>query len=278
MKTFRSKIIRILKIARNVGAPPTTILKLLWYGCIKPSLAYRGIINPHTKKTFSIQARLGTSKSTAITLSDNGLDICTFLEIFGSGHLNPLNYGADSPKVIYDIGANVGISTLFFSMVFPDSMIHAFEPEPGNYATAYRNLESRPNVFLSKRAISEQIGTMAFECGADTRGGRLVDDGGANSASTQSVEVTTIESLIAEERAPTPDFMKIDVEGAEVAVLTGAGRHLSQVNALNIETHSPELHVACLNLVQNAGFRVLLDDLPPHGMGSIWAARDTKPR
>jgi FkbM family methyltransferase len=276
MKIFLYKIIQILAIADKANSPPATILKLLWYGCIKPSLVYRGILKQDLNKKFSIQARLGTSKSTAITLSDNGLDICTFLEIFGSNHLNPLTHGASNPRVIYDIGSNVGISTLYFSLIFPDSTIYAFEPEPGNYETASRNLESRPNVFLSKRAIAEQIGTMAFECGADTRGGKLVENDGSNRIATQSVQVTTIKSLIDEENTPIPDFIKIDVEGAELAVLTGANNHLNQVNALNIETHSPILHAACLKLVQKAGFRILLEDLPAHGMGSIWAARETK--
>ena len=274
MNIFLSKISRIARISHQVGAPPSSLFKLLWFGCIKPSLLHRGMIKQQINNKFSIRARLGKSESIALTLSDNGLDVCTFLEIFGSDHLNPLAHGGNYPQVVYDIGANVGISTAYFSLMFPNSKIYAFEPEPGNYLTASRNLEALPNVLISKRAISEHVGTMAFECGADTRGGKLVEHDGATSISTQAVDVTTIESLIDQEGLPSPHFLKIDVEGAEVDVLRGAGHHLKCAKLLNIETHSKELHNACLELVKDAGFRILSDKLPPHGMGEIWATRE----
>src|SRR4051812_25138369 len=35
-------------------------------------------------------------------------------------------------RVVLDIGANIGVSTLYLADLFPNAEIHAFEPEPGN--------------------------------------------------------------------------------------------------------------------------------------------------
>ena len=45
------------------------------------------------------------------------------------------------PKVIFDIGANVGVYSCFFSMYFPESKIYAFEPVLYNYQNLILNLE-----------------------------------------------------------------------------------------------------------------------------------------
>ena len=38
------------------------------------------------------------------------------------------------PKVILDFGANIGLATLYFARMYPDAVIHAFEPVPDNFA------------------------------------------------------------------------------------------------------------------------------------------------
>jgi hypothetical protein len=65
----------------------------------------------------------------------------------------------------------------------------------------------------------------------------------------------TIDDLIARKIVPVPDFVKIDVEGAESAVLSGASRLLRDYKPnLIIETHSEQLGAECVALLHAAGY------------------------
>lgn len=62
---------------------------------------------------------------------------------------------SDNAPVIYDCGANVGLSTLFFASKFSGATIHAFEPSPVVYKALEQNVKSNKigNVQLYQKAI-----------------------------------------------------------------------------------------------------------------------------
>ena len=65
----------------------------------------------------------------------------------------------------------------------------------------------------------------------------------------------TLDDLIARGAVPTPQFMKIDVEGAEVSVLRGAADMLRHKKPdLIVETHSEQLDAECVTLLSAAGY------------------------
>jgi hypothetical protein len=89
-----------------------------------------------------------------------------------------------------------------------------------------------------------------------------VSEGGAGDWDEIRVTMRRVDRLIEEGAVPLPDLVKMDIEGAEVAALTGFGRYLSEVKAFIVETHSPQLHERCLELLQSHGHRILFDDSP----------------
>jgi hypothetical protein len=61
-----------------------------------------------------------------------------------------------------------------------------------------------------------------------------------------------------------PEFVKMDIEGAEAAALSGAGRLLSEVRpAMVIETHGLDVENACLDILRGHGYGITIVDQPP---------------
>lgn len=146
-------------------------------------------------------------------------------------------------KAVYDIGAHIGIYSLFFSRAVGNSgIVIAFEPNPDNYAALLKNLEINniSNVITQKIALSSGTGESEFFVpSSDTKRGSLnkefMPKGGNLSAF--SVSIDSIDNLV-KNGFQAPGFIKIDVEGGEFNVLKGAESTLEKYKPnLLVETH-----------------------------------------
>ena len=70
----------------------------------------------------------------------------------------------NNPKTIVDIGANIGIFTLFANYLWPESTITAYEPAPENFILLQKNINSSKlkNIKAINLAASNQKGTYRF--------------------------------------------------------------------------------------------------------------------
>ncbi len=124
----------------------------------------------------------------------------------------------------FDIGANVGYYSLLASrLVGHAGRVIAFEPLPRNLTFLKRHLRMNGvrNTKLWEVAVSDVDGTMNFAEGANPSIGKLAENG------SLQVRTVALDSLWREGLLPTPRVIKIDVEGAEAAVLRGAAQLLS---------------------------------------------------
>src|SRR5207302_1585497 len=128
-----------------------------------------------------------------------------------------------SPKVVYDIGANTGMASLYFSTCFPEARFCGFEPVPQNYEVCRLNYRNLPHSEVFPWAVAERSGTARFEFAeSDLRGGGLhgaQTPGSTGATKSIDVQVHSIEDLVRIKKLPPPEFIKIDVEGTEVEVL-----------------------------------------------------------
>jgi len=146
-------------------------------------------------------------------------------------------------SVVYDIGANVGYYGLVASALLGRTgLVIAFEPDQRNifFLRRHLSLNNIDNVQIVEAAVADCSGTAGF-CQEPNRSmGKLSDDGDI------AVRTVTIDDFIRESSVPPPDVMKIDVEGAEMRVLRGAERTLSEVQpTVFLATHSAELQREC---------------------------------
>lgn len=156
--------------------------------------------------------------------------------------------------VVFDIGANVGFHTLLASsIVGPTGKVFSFEPVPRNlvYLRRHLQLNSIENVSVLEYAISDRSGTSLFDEGPDNSMGSLSASGGL------TVSTATLDELISAGEIPIPDYMKIDVEGAEVQVLAGAMSLLKTFHpTLFLSTHGTEPHRQCCSLLNGLGYEL----------------------
>ena len=172
------------------------------------------------------------------------------------------------PRMIFDIGANIGLGSFFMRTLYPEAKVAGFEPSKAEGEVLARNYADWPGCELFPVAVGDQDGVnLRFAVHPDKTGGQHLA-GESDEAGWNYVEVPMrrIDALIDEGRLPAPDLVKIDVEGAEVAVLKGFGRFLGAPAAYIMETHSESLHAECMNLLQAQGYVVASD--VPRGAGA----------
>jgi len=159
------------------------------------------------------------------------------------------------PRIL-DIGANIGMATIYLKRLFPSAKIDAFEADPEIVQVLRKNISSFDlhDVEVHHAAASDKEGSLFFVSnGAD--GGHL-----ARSTSEDSVAVPAVRLRDWLEK-PT-DFLKLDVEGAEFGILADCRDRLKNVSQLFVEYHSfsgekqqlPEL----LFILRDAGFRIFI--------------------
>ena len=122
-----------------------------------------------------------------------------------------------------DVGANIGLHTLAMSEACgPAGRVLALEPDPDNLRLCRRNIaiNDRHNVELLPVAASDRPGTMKLFLSADNRGDHRVYDPG-NSRETVEVAAVPLAKVLADRRL-SPRLVKIDVQGWEPKVLSGA--------------------------------------------------------
>jgi FkbM family methyltransferase len=111
----------------------------------------------------------------------------------------------------FDVGANVGYFTLLLSMaVGPAGHVFAFEPDPTNFAflQSHLSLNRCTNVSAIEAAASNRTGEAQFEC--------------ARSMGHVSPTGRTTVRTIRLDEFPTPDIIKMDIEGGEFDAIPGA--------------------------------------------------------
>ncbi len=125
---------------------------------------------------------------------------------------------------IFDIGANVGFFSLIAArLVGPTGKVYSFEPVPANAAAIRRNAGLNGfSIDVMETAVGDSTGEIELVLTRHPGGASIIADTPSHDISGRlRVPVTRIDDLVAEGRIDVPAFVKIDVEGAEAAVLRG---------------------------------------------------------
>lgn len=158
-----------------------------------------------------------------------GIDLSIFL--FGSfqSHVWKSTKLLKEPKVIFDIGANIGSISLPFSKKFPNSIVYAFEPTYYAFEKLNENLNLNPElrtrivpvqVFLSYENKDGKENAVYSSWKIDGSKQDHPIHGGILQKSTD--KQITLDSFVEKEKIETVDLMKIDVDGFEFDILLGA--------------------------------------------------------
>jgi FkbM family methyltransferase len=136
---------------------------------------------------------------------------------------------------VVDVGANVGVYTsLFAQLVGSSGRVIALEPAPDNWRALNKALTTNRwnNVEIYQVAAAEESGRMHFERSSYNSGNNALCLESSRDG-TESVEVVRLDDLLAGRRV---DFIKIDVQGWEAAVLRGGEQTLQRNRPLRLRT------------------------------------------
>ena len=166
----------------------------------------------------------------SVTIPDCLSFVWQFKEIFADENYKFLTENA-SP-VIYDCGANIGISCLYFKKLFPMARIKAFEADPKIAEILSQNLKQNhlTDIEVMRKAVWINNDTIEFSSeGADAS---------SIFAKGEKIKIPSVrlkELMVKEEKI---DLLKMDIEGAETEVLIDCKNDLSNVQHIFIEYHS----------------------------------------
>jgi FkbM family methyltransferase len=148
------------------------------------------------------------------------------------------DYGTPEGSVIVDIGANIGISALYFLTRNPACHVWCYEPNPRNVERLRQNLAPYlDRVTITQAAVGPERGRMGFLVEPTGRYGRLAD--GDGDAAGEQVDVVTVSDVL-DVVGRGIDFVKVDTEGTEpqlVAQLTGKVAAIAWENNHGVVEH-----------------------------------------
>ncbi|HUF12875.1 MAG TPA: FkbM family methyltransferase [Longimicrobiales bacterium] len=154
---------------------------------------------------------------------------------------------------VLDVGAHVGYYTLLASVLVGDKgRVFSFEPDPRNarFLRRHVHMNARQNVRVEEAAVSDARGSARFERGTGSGTGHLAGSGGFE------VRTLRLDDFCAD-RGIAPAAVKIDVEGAEAAVLAGARETILNARpVVFLSTHGADVHAACLARLAEAAYDV----------------------
>jgi FkbM family methyltransferase len=126
-------------------------------------------------------------------------------------------------KCCFDVGANIGLTSIVMAYYSPDVSVMAFEPSPINYQYLHDNIERAgylARVRLHRVALGNRTGEINFREEPEFRAiSRIANESDGPGI---AVPITTIDEFVASQKIHEIDFIKIDVEGYETEVIQGA--------------------------------------------------------
>ena len=162
--------------------------------------------------------------------------------------------------LIIDCGSNIGMSILYFKLIYPSSRIIAFEPDLNSFLCLKKNIEQNnlQDVVVYNKAVSDSEGSIAFYFNSENPGAldmSIIQE--RMYKKIKEVDAVHLSRYISER----VDFLKIDIEGAESDViqeLSNSGK-LNYINQMVIEYHhhivrDQDILSKILSILENGGF------------------------
>lgn len=144
-----------------------------------------------------------------------------------------------TPKLIFDVGASRGESLLRFRRQWPDAQIYSFEPATESF-DALERVAAGTSTRCFRLAFSDVPGVSTLFHRRDATLSSLVaaGDGPMAYTSSEDVDIDTIDHFCAYHTISSIDYLKIDAEGSDLAILRGTERLLSdqRVAVVELET------------------------------------------
>ena len=225
----------------------------------------------------SLELNMRLPVQTTVSLREVGSDILTFNEVIKDQVYKNILLRLRRCETVVDLGANIGLASLYFAGHYPTCRLLAVEPNPPTYEILSRNLKGlveagrartlRAAVWGSEKALVADPAQASDHYSAfATREAAGSEDGGA------TMQGLPINTILADSGFERVDLLKVDIEGAEVELFKGDTDWLKTVGAIAIEFHHDSRRECRFDELMRAyGFGIY--DQDPH---TVLAVREEK--
>jgi FkbM family methyltransferase len=161
---------------------------------------------------------------------------------------------------LVDVGVNKGYFSLIFARLMEDSgNVLSFEPDPDNCFWFRQSIKANRYkcIKLYQHALSDKEGSVAFYRGKKSGWGSIIQSP-YTTQNAINVKSRKLDNVLEDEEIDKVDFVKIDVEGAELSVLKGAKKTLQRHNiklAIDVDLLRLEQKNQLLDFLESFGFR-----------------------
>jgi FkbM family methyltransferase len=141
--------------------------------------------------------------------------------------------GTRSLGTVFDVGANRGQTVEALLKFAPDAAIHSFEPGSKVFEELRRAYGDRRNVQLHQMALGSKKEQRSMLIREESELNTLVSSGvGTEASRTETIEISTVDEIVALNNISHLDLLKIDVQGWEMEVLKGAANLIANQNLM----------------------------------------------
>lgn len=197
-----------------------------------------------------IEARDGDFESTVMLRRDTS-DIPTFEQVFAYNSFNLRHlprwgaisaayshYDPNRKPLILDLGANIGLASLYFAKNWPNAEIVAIEPVSDNYQLMLQNLAGRRNVHPVHAAVACEDGIVRItNPGAEMWAYRTETTQEGNEGTVPAMSIASIMKLPQLGGESVPFIIKIDIEGFESNLFSKNTEWVASFPIIIIELH-----------------------------------------
>ncbi|HMS27511.1 MAG TPA: FkbM family methyltransferase [Burkholderiaceae bacterium] len=133
-------------------------------------------------------------------------------------------------SVILDVGANIGLFSLLLASKAKGIDVHAFEPIELNahLIAISKQINCLNNITINQSCVGDTDGTVEFSVSSDSAYSSIIDSGRKKESAKIICPICRLDTYVQAANIQKIDFVKIDVEGAEKLVLTGAHAILTE--------------------------------------------------
>jgi FkbM family methyltransferase len=243
---------------RRVSAGDLVRQMLLTYaGYLPPALAPR-------ESTIAFRYPPPIGQVQFLMRNNAGADLFVHSEVFEHQYYRlPL---PRRPATILDLGANIGLTAVYFARLFPDAALACIEPAPDNLRLLSANLAlNGVRAAVMAAAVDANDRPLLLELQGRDYEHRIIEPSERTSRPTLQVEGVSVPTILRRLSWDRIGLLKVDIEGHEAALFAHDCDWLERVDAMCMEYHDHFAEDALSRLANKFGF-----DAPRRLPGSIW--------
>ncbi|MBI2716571.1 MAG: FkbM family methyltransferase [Rhizobiales bacterium] len=160
-----------------------------------------------------------------------------------------------APATILDLGANIGLTTVYFARIFPAARLACVEPVPSNLRLLEQNLMLNGiQATIFPAAVHPTDGSVLMELDGRDYGHKVARNAANNLTTTLSVPAVSVPTILQRLAWDRIGLLKVDIEGHEAELFSGNCEWLNRVDAMCIECHEVSGEADLQRLAKRYGF------------------------